>query len=223
MRPGTRIWPHWRLERYVVALSMAVAAIVVGVGTTAAAGSHARLATNKMSDMYHGVNQVKLQECIRTQGNCLQQVPGLVQCLRVYHRCNDISPNPAESDKSTHANSDGTLVTEQQALSEVGWTGENVSAELTTYGQAQALAPSLAASDLIDPSTPVWVLTLYQQMTVPLGGMWGPPSAYVSPGGSVPTVSIDAASVVIDAESGIITDSCDGCAALPEASASTKS
>ena len=149
-------------------------------------------------------------------------MPGLVLGLRVYHRCNDISPNPAESDKSTHANSDGTLVTEQQALSEVGWTGENVSAELTTYGQAQASPPSLAASDLIDPSTPVWVLTLYQQMTVPLGGMWGPPSA-MCPQVDRCHVSIEAASVVIDAESGIITDSCDGCAALPEASASTKS
>jgi hypothetical protein len=108
----------------------------------------------------------------------------------------------------------GTRITEQQALTEAGWTGQagqTVVGSLMTYGRAHATDPALAASDIIDPSTRVWLVTVYlaHPKTVPADDGYGPP------GGPQGTEKLSAWSVVINASTGVETDWCMGCTALP--------
>jgi hypothetical protein len=98
------------------------------------------------------------------------------------------------------------LLIEQQVTGR--WRGDVVRARLMTYGQASAAYPALAASAVIAPSRPVWVLTVYfaRPMTIDTG--YGPPSAPT-------TMTISAMSEVIDAATGTPTDQCEGCALIP--------
>jgi hypothetical protein len=102
------------------------------------------------------------------------------------------------------------LLTQQQVVARYGRGGDVVRARLMTYGRAAAAFPALAASAVIDRSREVWVLTTYypKPVTVPFAGGYGPP-------GEPATEQISAFSVVIDATTGAVTDSCLGCAVIP--------
>jgi hypothetical protein len=102
------------------------------------------------------------------------------------------------------------LLTEQQVVARYGGSGDIVRVRLMTYGQAADAFPALAASAVIDRSREVWVLTRYypKPVTVPFAGGYGPP-------GEPATEQISAVSVVIDAITGTVTDSCLGCAVIP--------
>jgi|HubBroStandDraft_1064217.scaffolds.fasta_scaffold26459_2 hypothetical protein len=102
------------------------------------------------------------------------------------------------------------LLTEQQVVARYGGGGDIVRARLMTYRQAATAFPALAASAVIDRSREVWVLTRYypKPVTVPFAGGYGPP-------GEPATEQISAVSVVIDATTGTVTDSCLGCAVIP--------
>jgi len=111
----------------------------------------------------------------------------------------------------------GTRLTEQQALTEAGWRGQAgvmAGAALMTYRQAHAANPALAASDIIDPKTQVWLVTVYlaHPETVPANDGYGPPS---EPEGSE---LLSAWSVVINASTGSETDWCMGCSVVPPSS-----
>ena len=110
-----------------------------------------------------------------------------------------------------------TTVTEQRALTEAGWTGrdgETAGAILMTYGQAHAADPALAASDIIDPSTQVWLVTVYlaHPQTVVANDGYGPPS------GPQGTEQLSAWSVVINAVTAVESDWCMGCTVVPPSS-----
>ena len=100
------------------------------------------------------------------------------------------------------------LLTEQQVTGRSAWHGDVVRARLMTYGQAARAYPALAASAVIAPSRPVWVLTVYFARPVTIDTGYGPP-------GAPTTMTISAMSEVIDASTGTPADQCEGCAVLP--------
>jgi hypothetical protein len=102
------------------------------------------------------------------------------------------------------------LLTRQQVAGRPGWSGDTVRARLMTYGQAAAAYPALAASAVIARSREVWVVTVYypRPVTMPFAGGYGPP-------GEPATEQVSAVSEVIDAATGTVTDSCEGCAVIP--------
>ena len=102
------------------------------------------------------------------------------------------------------------MLTEHQVIAKSGWSGDIVRARLITYGQAAAAYRALAASGVMARSREVWVITRYyaKPVTVPFAGGWGPP-------GEPATERISAVSVVVDAATGTVTDSCEGCAVIP--------
>lgn len=95
------------------------------------------------------------------------------------------------------------------------WRDQDYAAELMTYGQAQKIAPGLAAASraVVDPSREFWVLTLYHRppLKVPNTEYDGPPS--VRTGG---TMTVRVESQTIDAVTGMGVDSCVNCAAIRE-------
>jgi len=123
-------------------------------------------------------------------------------------------PDPRRSVKATSkAGAAGTgLLTEQQVLAQLGWSNlpaNSVGVSLMTYGQAQNVAPDLAAesSTVVDPSRQVWVGTRYFSTPITAHGVDAPP-------GGKDTMQVTSASVVIDAATGTVTDSCLNCAAI---------
>ncbi|HEY6297495.1 MAG TPA: hypothetical protein VIX15_17685 [Streptosporangiaceae bacterium] len=100
------------------------------------------------------------------------------------------------------------LLTEQQVVGRLAGRGDVVRARLMTYGQASRAYPALAASAVIAPSRPVWVLTVYFAKPVTIDTGYGPP-------GAPATMTIAAMSEVVDATTGTMTDECEGCAAIP--------
>jgi hypothetical protein len=92
------------------------------------------------------------------------------------------NPKASRSFKLRAPNSAGVaLLSQQQVLSELGWSGDTVGAALMTYGQAQASFPQLAAeaSTVVDPSREVWVITAYfsSPVSVPYAFGFAPPMA----------------------------------------------
>lgn len=92
--------------------------------------------------------------------------------------------------------------------------GEIVAVERTTYRRAQAEHPALAAASpsLVNPSRVVWLITWYYPKPIAYR-----PCQYGSCPPSAPdrVVHISATSMVIDAATGSMTDSCDACTAAP--------
>jgi hypothetical protein len=101
-----------------------------------------------------------------------------------------------------------TPLTEQQVVGRSAWRGDVVRARLMTYGQASRAYPALAASAVVAPSRPVWVLTVYFATPITIDTGYGPPSAPA-------TMTISAMSEVVDATTGTATDQCEGCAVIP--------
>jgi hypothetical protein len=146
--------------------------------------------------------------------------PKIAACERAGNfNCN---PNPGSVERFPLAKPDppgARLITRRQVLTRFGdlghlKRGETVVAVRTTYGQIQAAHPTLAAAspNVVDPTRIVWVMTWHFAKPVayqPCRYGYCPPTA------SDRTVWIAAWSMVIDAASGQMTDSCDGCAALP--------
>jgi hypothetical protein len=146
--------------------------------------------------------------------------PKIAACERAGNfNCN---PNPGSVERFPLAKPDppgARLLTRRQVLTRFGdlghlKRGETVVAVRTTYGQIQAAHPALAAAspNVVDPTRIVWVMTWHFAKPVayqPCRYGYCPPTA------SDRTVWIAAWSMVIDAASGQMTDSCDGCAALP--------
>lgn len=108
------------------------------------------------------------------------------------------------------------LLTRRVVLAELGLTHASAVATRTTYRQIRAADPALAASSVIYPSRIVWVITRFFAKPVSVPQTMGPPSAPTS-------ITITAASYVIDAATGTMTDSCQGCAALTRTGAIVKS
>jgi len=99
------------------------------------------------------------------------------------------------------------LLTESQAIAPVGWQGdEQVGAQEMTYGHADSAYPDLAGEAFIDPTRPVWIVTLY--FPAPVASSWAAPSGAALPDSS-------SATIVIDAATGTETDWCEGCSTIP--------
>lgn len=108
----------------------------------------------------------------------------------------------------------GARVRTLQEVLPSAWRHMDYAAELMTYGQAQKLAPGLAAgsSAVVDPSRKFWVLTLYHSPPIKAPNITtGPPAARVP---SKITVRVE--SQTVDAVTGQAVDSCINCAAIRE-------
>lgn len=140
--------------------------------------------------------------------------PKMVACERRSAVCNPAALKEFPLDRRVPA---GTpLLTRQAVLSELGLTSSITTARRTTYRQIQAADPALAASSIIYPARIVWVVTRFFPKPVTVPQTYGPPSAPTS-------IKITAESFVIDAATGDITDSCEGCAALTRTGAIVRS
>ena len=136
----------------------------------------------------------------------------LLACERVKNICNRTAWRrlPLRQPDANGA----ALLTEAQAIAEVGWqSGDSVGALQMTYGQAATAYPGLASSNVTAPSRVVWVVTL--QLAQPVPGN----SLSLPPGQPVPMIS--AFTVVIDAVTGNETDWCAGCSSVPVSAAAT--
>ncbi len=151
-------------------------------------------------DVFHGVNQAALAHCIAQHQNCAAAVPGLAHCMKHYRVCNQGGAATAQSGSTNlgRAVAAGAAL-ESKAQAEKGWAqqGTITQAVLTTYGALHRALPSLAASLIINPTRPVWVITVdYSSPQL----FQGP-----QPGGFGPEY-FTWVRVVIDAASGVMTD-----------------
>lgn len=164
-------------------------------------------------DVYNGVNQTDLAQCIAAGENCLATVPGLAQCMQARLNCNDGSAEvvPEVAESALPASGGGQL-TESQAIAELGWPAASVAGELVTYGQLKVMMPSLAASDVVNSQREFWALTLYETQTLPASEGFEPPTGGSSTGSKTFTTE----SALVDASSGVITDVCFGCAMVAQ-------
>lgn len=141
-------------------------------------------------DVFHGVNQVALAQCIAQHQNCAATVPGLARCMKHYRVCNQAGAATVLS---------GGAALESKAQAEKGWAqqGTITQALLTTYGALHRALPSLAASLVINPTCPVWVITVHYSSPQLFQGP--------QPSGSGPEY-FTWVRVVLDAASGVMTD-----------------
>lgn len=174
--------------------------------------NRAAVGTTQAPDVYNGVNQTELAQCIASGADCLATVPGLAQCMQAGLNCNDSSVDvvPGFAESALPAAGSNQL-TESQAIAELGWPAASVAGELVTYGQLKATMPSFATSDVVNPQREFWALTLYETQTLPVGGGFAPPSL-----GPVPTKTYTAESALVDASSGVEMAFCVGCAVVPQ-------
>lgn len=152
------------------------------------------------ADVFHGVNQQALARCVARHQNCAVTVPGLARCMRCYRVCNQAA---ARRTAGSGANLDrpvsaGTPLL-SKAAAEKGWAAQGTITEaiLTTYGAAHHALPALAASVIINPTRPVWVITVHFRHP---GLLQGP-----VPSGAPPEY-VDWARAVVDATTGTMTD-----------------
>ena len=168
-------------------------------------------------DVYNGVNQTDLAQCIAAGGNCLATVPGLAQCMQARLNCNDgsaeVVPGVAESALPA---SGGEQLTESQAIAELGWPAASVAGELVTYGQLKVMMPSLAASASSSFCHPIWsgpaITNRQASSLLPASEGFEPPTGGSSTGSKTFTTE----SALVDASSGVITDVCFGCAVVAQ-------
>lgn len=200
------------------ALTLITLALIttVGIGSTSSGAngrasalsggvtSKAKLAANQQPLVYNGVNQQQLATCIQAGANCLKTVSGLAACMQAGHNCNESyalgnsTPNALAGPVASNA----SLISKAKAFSIVDTDRPGVnstSGYLTTYGGLDKAWPALAASTVVNPSRPVWVVKMTLSSPQSLN------SASVPPGVKVPKVS--AYVEVIDAATGVVTDS----------------
>ena len=122
--------------------------------------SSAALAT---ADVFHGVNQQVLARCLAGHQNCATTVPGLAHCMQRHRVCNQAAarqtvPSGANLARSVPA---GARLLSKVAA-EKGWAAQGTitAAILTTYGAVHHALPALAGSVIINPTRPVWVITV---------------------------------------------------------------
>jgi len=209
--------------RLVTVAVLGCAAALSLVGVEAAGGAASSPSTRHRTASQHVEGQsglsARVVACERRGGVVCD--PGAYKRDRVHFPLS--GPDPHVAARHADGAVGGALLTEQQALSQIGWSVSTVdgsqatvSASMMTYGQAQAAYPYLAAlsSAVVDPSRDVWVITRYYSpsITEATGGGYGDPVV------TEPTTTQDPYdSVVIDAATGEETDSCQHCAAIPEA------
>jgi hypothetical protein len=99
------------------------------------------------------------------------------------------------------------LLTEQQVLARLHWPGSVTGARRMTYAQAAAAFPHLAASTVIAPSRVVWVLTRHFPKPVTYNGGFGTL-------GRPTAQKVSSMTLIIDAATGMMTDSCMNCSYL---------
>lgn len=117
-------------------------------------------------------------------------MPGLARCMKHYRVCNQAGAATVLS---------GGAALESKAQAEKGWAqqGTITQALLTTYGALHRALPSLAASLVINPRCPVWVITVHYSSPQLFQGP--------QPSGSGPEY-FTWVRVVLDAASGVMTD-----------------
>ena len=136
--------------------------------------------------------------------------PALAACERRSDACDRAALKKFPLDRPVRA---GTpLLTRRAVLSELGLLSAITAARRTTYRQIHAADPALAASSIIYPARVIWVVTRFYRRPVTVPQTYGPPGAATS-------IKISAESLVIDAATGDVIDSCEGCAALTRAGA----
>lgn len=185
---------------WVVGLALALAALAwVGSSLAHHPGRPARAAP-AAADVFHGVNQAALARCLARQQNCAATVPGLAHCMKHYLVCNQLA---ARAEPNLGANlsvpvAAGTpLITKAEAEKGLAAEGTITQALLTTYGAIHRALPSLAASDTINPTRPVWVITVHYRS----------PQLFQGPQPSgLPPEYFNWYREVIDAASGVATD-----------------
>ncbi len=151
-------------------------------------------------DVFHGVNQVALAHCIAQGHNCAATVPGLAHCMKHYRVCNKAGATTVQSGSTNLSRpvaAGSSLKTKAQA--EKGWAQQGTITQslLTTYGALHRALPSLAAILLINPTRPVWVITVHLSSPQLFQGP--------QPSGVGPEY-FNWVRVVIDAASGVMTD-----------------
>lgn len=194
-------WRRLKSYRKIGVLLVGVVLACSAAGLTFGARSSGSTAVAASGVVYHGVNQTLLQACIEKGQNCLVTVPGLAQCMRVYKVC-DQAAAVENGVLSQPLAASTRLMTAAQVLQRLGATNRNVrraTAVMTTYGALHAKDPALAASTIINPGRPVYLVTewfaqpvLVQDFSAPDGI---PVSGYVTE-----------AQYVVDAATGQITD-----------------
>ncbi len=217
-----RPWRHARVATILVVV--AATAIAIGYGSSISGATVARSIGHKAdtplsttgyskvdrskqphsasssADVYNGVNQDQLQQCIASGGNCLQTVPGLAACMAAGESCNDSSMGPVALTQPDTAST--TLMTESQAENESGATASTpVLAESMTFAQVGNLDSELGDPQS-DQSRTAWVVTVEPSTPVT--------APYQLPGNNV-TTTYNVYTVVIDAGTSIETGYCLGC------------
>lgn len=133
----------------------------------------------------------------------------IVKCLRSGHRI--CGPKVSQYRLNRPDNGTTTMLSQFQVLDELGWQNDSSGAQLMAYARAETAFPSLAAetSTVVDPARQVWVVTVSfsSPITVPYALGYGPP-------GAVDTTTASSESAVVDAQTGLITDYCEGCAVI---------
>ena len=151
-------------------------------------------------DVFHGVSQQALAHCIAQHQNCAAVVPGLAHCMKHYRICNKAGASAVQSGSpnlSQPVAADASLKSKAQA--EKGWAqqGTITQALLTTYGALHRALPILAASLIINPTRPVWVIPVHYSSPQLFQGS--------EPSGVGP-LYFSWLRVVVDAASGAMTD-----------------
>lgn len=203
-------WGAGRLALASTGMLAIFSVIAVFAAGSLAASSHHHTVTSVPKSGLHWLSE-KVIACERRGG---------VVCNPAAHTVKEFPLS--RPDRRAASTSNGGLMTEQEALADVNWTGmtvdgsqATVGAAMMTYGQAQAAYPYLAgdSSAAVDPSREVWVLTRYYNPPVTEVRDWG-----FGPAGDAnqsATVQDPYDSVVIDAATGQETDACQHCAAPP--------
>lgn len=181
------------------ALAGAALLMVAGVGPTATVGMARPTAVAAGGVVYDGVNQAQLQRCLAAGGDCLKTVPGLVQCLRTYHVCNQAAASRGPWSRPV---APGTpLLTAAQALGSVGVPNATVKRDtvrLTTYGALRRADPALAAQLTIAASRPVYLIQVWYRHPIL--------SNIPAPNGADSIWYITRSAYVVDAATGQVTD-----------------
>lgn len=188
--------------------SILIVALAIMVSTSTTSTINSQIITNKTTSankvissqkplIYNGVNQQQLQSCIKAGGNCIKTVPGLNACMQAGLNCNDLVQNKL----SNPVTSGVPLISKAKALSMIDNSHSGIkstSANLTTYGHIHKTWPALAASAIVNPSRPVWVVKMKFLTPHYSKGSFPPPGAK--------TPKISGYVEVIDAATGTVMD-----------------
>lgn len=178
---------HVRGKTSLIVVSLVIAAGASGVAAVAA-GTSGLSAANRLAP-----DNPTVMACVSRRGQDCNPNPAV--------RATFVAGNPIAQQPNAHP----TYISEQAAISRARGAADAASptsARLMTRAGLQALDPNLAENGIANPDRKIWVVTVHGN-TLTMGDPEHKPRL------------VHVYTVVVDAESGIVTDSCVGCATLP--------